>query len=419
MQASINRPLTTGDRVWADAGARAEIQVGGALMRLNAGTGVSVLNLDDRIVQLQLTQGAMNVRVRRLEPNQAFEVDTPNLAFTLRRPGDFRIEVDADGNATTIIVRNGQGEVYGESASYVIDFRQPYRFTGTGLREYQLVDAPRLDEFDRWSGDRDRSYANSPPPATSRRTSIGYQDLDDNGPWRDDATYGNVWCPTGWWRLGAVPHGHWTCVDPWGWTWVDDAPWGFAVSHYGRWANLAGPGAGARSRCAAAPTTPRPWWPSWVATTSSRALWRHVGGMGWFASGRARSIGRPIGEPRLLRERQREQHRRQHDRHQQLLQQHQRDQRHLREPSGSGRRHRGADDRVRAVATGVQDGDPGHTRDGRRAGRSRRARRTDRAKRAWRRRPGTSRQPGPSSDRSSHAPLRPPLRSASLRNSSS
>ena len=141
VQATINRPLTTGDRLWTDAGARAEIQVGGAMIRMNAGTGTSVLNLDDRIAQLQLTQGILNVRVRRLEPNQVFEVDTPNLAFTLRQPGEYRIEVDPEGNATTIVVRKGQGEVYGEDASYVIDSRQPYRFTGTGLREYEYVDA--------------------------------------------------------------------------------------------------------------------------------------------------------------------------------------------------------------------------------------------------------------------------------------
>ena len=29
--------------------------------------------------------------------------------------------------------------------------------------------------------------------------------------------------------------GHWAWVRPWGWTWVDDAPWGFAPFHYGRW----------------------------------------------------------------------------------------------------------------------------------------------------------------------------------------
>src|SRR4029077_11015724 len=70
---------------------------------------------------------------------------------------------------------------------------------------------------------------------------VGYQDLDANGTWRTDASYGNVWIPS---RVAAdwAPYrdGHWAWVDPWGWTWIDDAPWGFAVSHYGRWANFGG-----------------------------------------------------------------------------------------------------------------------------------------------------------------------------------
>jgi len=241
MEATINRPLTTGDRLWADAGARAEIQVGGAMIHMNAGTGVSVLNLDDQIAQLQLTQGALNVRVRHLEPNQVFEVDTPNLAFTLRQPGAYRIEVDPEGDATTIVVRQGRGEVYGEDAAYSIDSRQAYRFMGTGLREYQHVGAPRLDDFDVWSNDRDRRYDNSVSARYVSQDVVGYQDLDANGTWRVDATYGNVWYPN---RVAAgwAPYrdGHWVWVDPWGWTWVDDAPWGFAVSHYGRWTNLRG-----------------------------------------------------------------------------------------------------------------------------------------------------------------------------------
>ena len=241
VQASINRPLTTGDRLWSDAGARAEIQIGGAMIRMNAATGLSVLNLDDQIAQLQLTQGTLNVRVRHLEPDQVLEVDTPNLAFTLRQPAEYRIEVDADGNATTIVVRNGQGEAYGEDVAYVIDSRQSYRFTGTGLRDYQSLEAPRVDEFDRWASDRDRSYDNSGSARYVSQDVIGYQDLDANGTWRVDAAYGNVWVPN---RVAAdwSPYrdGHWAWVDPWGWTWVDDAPWGFAVSHYGRWANMGG-----------------------------------------------------------------------------------------------------------------------------------------------------------------------------------
>jgi hypothetical protein len=237
VQATLNRPLTTGDRVWADDRARAEIQIGGAAIRMNADTDVSILNLDDQIAQFQLTQGVLGLRVRNLEPGQAFEVDTPNLALTIRHPGTYRVEVDPDGIATTIFVRNGQAEVYGEGAAYTIDSHQPYRFTGTGLREYQYVDMPNPDDFDRWASERDRSYDNSRSVRYVSADVVGYQDLDAYGAWEQDPTYGYVWIPA---RVGPgwAPYrdGHWVWVDPWGWTWVDDAPWGYAVSHYGRWA---------------------------------------------------------------------------------------------------------------------------------------------------------------------------------------
>ncbi|MEO6291363.1 MAG: DUF6600 domain-containing protein, partial [Burkholderiaceae bacterium] len=241
VRASINRPLTTGDRLWTDQRGRTELQIGGAMVRMAANTSVSILNLDDRIAQLQLTQGTLNVRVRRLGRNQVFEVDTPNLAFTLRQPGEYRITVNPDGKGTTIIVRKGKGEVYGEGAAYIVDSRQPYLFIGTGLRDYRYVNAPRLDEFDRWCSDRDRRYDNSGSARYVSQDVIGYQDLDAYGTWRADVVYGNVWRPN---RVSSnwAPYrdGHWAWVDPWGWTWVDDAPWGFAVSHYGRWAYLGG-----------------------------------------------------------------------------------------------------------------------------------------------------------------------------------
>jgi hypothetical protein len=292
--ATLNRPLGTGDRLWTDARARAEIQVGGAVIRMDEETSVSVLNLDDRITQLQLTQGRLNVRVRRLARDQVFEVDTPNLAFVLRQPGEYRIEVDPGGDATTIVVRQGRGEVYGEDASHVVDARQPYRFSGTDLREYQIVDLPRLDEFDRWARDRDRAFDNSVSARYVSPDVLGYQDLDAHGTWRSHADYGHVWYPS---RVadGWAPYrdGHWAWVDPWGWTWVDDAPWGFAVSHYGRWANLGGtwgwvPGP-VRTRAYYAPALVVFVGGDNFQLTISTG---NVGGVGWFPLG-PREVYRP------------------------------------------------------------------------------------------------------------------------------
>jgi hypothetical protein len=54
-----------------------------------------------------------------------------------------------------------------------------------------------------------------------------------------DANYGNVWVPS-YVASGWVPYqdGRWVHVQPWGWTWVDNAPWGFAPFHYGRWVQV-------------------------------------------------------------------------------------------------------------------------------------------------------------------------------------
>ncbi|MBA5606093.1 FecR domain-containing protein [Duganella sp. FT3S] len=239
VQAGINRPLMPGDRLWVAAGARDEVQIGGAALRMDASTLVSVLNLDDRTAQFQLTQGRAYLRVRRLGPGEVLEVDTPNLALTIRRPGVYQLEVDPNGASTVVAVRGGQAEAYGEGNAYLIDPGQSYRFGGTNLQDYQYASAPPDDDFERWAAQRDQRHDRA---VTRRYVSpelIGYEDLDDQGSWHTVPEYGSVWTPAhvapDW---APYRDGHWSWIAPWGWTWVDDAPWGFTVSHYGRWTHL-------------------------------------------------------------------------------------------------------------------------------------------------------------------------------------
>lgn len=292
MWAVMNQPLVSGDRLWADADGRAELQVGAVVMRMNGGTSLSVLNLDDNVVQLQLTQGTINLHVWRFGPNDVIEVDTPNLAFSIRQPGDYRIDVDAASDATTVATHSGRADVYGEDAAYSIDAQRSYSFYGTGLRDYDVLDLQPADDFDRWSDDRDRLRERSVSARYVSPDVIGYQDLDDNGTWQFDPAYGNVWIPNrvpvGW---APYQYGHWTWVDPWGWTWVDDAPWGFAVSHYGRWTYLGGawgwvPGP-VRARAVYAPALV-----AFVDDGDSRHRGRKDGGIGWFPLG-PRDVYRP------------------------------------------------------------------------------------------------------------------------------
>src|ERR1700758_5348738 len=44
VQAVPNRPMTTGDKLWADRDARAEVQLGDASIHLAPNTGISFLN---------------------------------------------------------------------------------------------------------------------------------------------------------------------------------------------------------------------------------------------------------------------------------------------------------------------------------------------------------------------------------------
>jgi uncharacterized protein DUF6600 len=237
VRASLNRPLVTGDRLWSDADGRVEIQLAGATARMGAMTSVALVNLDDRMQQFQLTQGTLHVRVRGLVSGEQIEIDTPNFAFVATRPGVYRFDVDPDGGTSTIDVRSGEGDVYGDGAAYRIAGGQAVRFRGTDLRDSVALGLPPPDPFERWAQTRDARYDRLPSASYVAPEVIGYEDLDAYGTWRAVANVGNVWIPrsvpAGW---APYRNGHWTWIDPWGWTWVDDAPWGFAPFHYGRWA---------------------------------------------------------------------------------------------------------------------------------------------------------------------------------------
>jgi hypothetical protein len=241
VQAVPNRPMTTGDKLWADQSSRAEVELGSAVIRLAANTGFSFLNLDDRTMQIQLTSGLLNISVRRLNRDDIFEVDTPNQAFSVFQPGRYRVEASEDGNYTVVSVREGNGESTGNGQTYTLHAGQRGTFSGTESLNADVVQIGGPDEFDNWASSRDSRHKASRSAQYLSHDVVGYEDLDDYGDWRDDSNYGHVWFPT---RVSAgwAPYreGHWDWISPWGWTWVDDASWGYAPYHYGRWVTVGG-----------------------------------------------------------------------------------------------------------------------------------------------------------------------------------
>lgn len=234
--ATINYPLHTGDHLWTDADARAEVTVGSTAIRLASGTAFGVLELDDRTTQLRVSQGSLNVRLRNLREDESFEIDTPTGAVSLLRPGTYRVDVDSTGDTTGVTVRHGEAEVTVAGSAFAVRTEQEAIVAGRDAPSYDIHDARHPDDWEDWCAARDRRRDEARSARYVSHELIGYEDLDDAGEWRNTPDYGSVWVPrtviAGW---APYRYGHWGWVEPWGWTWIDDAPWGFAPFHYGRW----------------------------------------------------------------------------------------------------------------------------------------------------------------------------------------
>ena len=176
VDANPSRPLTTGDNLWVDKDSLGEVHVGSLAIRMASETGISFLNLDDRTVQIQLAQGTIEVHLRRYEPGNAVEIDTPNLAFTLTNAGEYRIETDPNGDSTLIIVREGGGQVTGGGESYDLGPGQQYTFGGTDQLSYDAQPAPGFDDFESWCQQRDQRENRSASAQYVSRDIDGYYD---------------------------------------------------------------------------------------------------------------------------------------------------------------------------------------------------------------------------------------------------
>jgi Family of unknown function (DUF6600)/FecR protein len=234
--ASINRPLTSSDRIWVDKDSRAEVQMGSASIRMDENTSMMLVNVLDNNVQIRLDEGTLNLHVTELFDGEIYAVDTPNIQFVVRKRGTYRFDVDNAADKTDVTVFSGEGDVTGDGPAIRVKKASRYTFTNERSLQYAANHNPGRDGFDDWCFVRADREDRSESARYVSRYAVGYSDLDDNGYWETAPTYGRIWIPRGV-AVGWAPYryGHWVWVSPWGWTWVDDAPWGFAPFHYGRW----------------------------------------------------------------------------------------------------------------------------------------------------------------------------------------
>lgn len=235
----VNRPMVIGDRLLTGDDGRAVLELGDSSIRIDNDSAFDFLNLAQDNVQIELSQGTLNLAVRQLDQGANFEVDTPTVAFVASTPGVYRIDDNPSGTGSMVTVFQGSGTVYGENGvSRQVVAGTSYRFNDSTLASVDVNGLPPSDAFDRFCEARDANYQRY-TQQEDRYVSpdmIGGDQLYQYGQWNDTPDYGNVWYPTsvpvGW---APYRYGHWAWIDPWGWTWVDNEPWGFAPFHYGRW----------------------------------------------------------------------------------------------------------------------------------------------------------------------------------------
>ena len=238
--ARLNMALAPGDMLYTGSGAQAELQIGSrAFVRLGDDTQLAIANQEPDFVQLKINSGRATLDLRELERGHTVQIDTPNAAVTVEEPGYYRFDVNQD--ATTLVTRRGGRARARANGVQTTDVGPNDRLVieGTDAPRVAVYTAPALDEWDRWNYERTDRLLAAESSRYLPRDVYGAEALDEYGTWRVEPTYGRVWVP-GYVSPDWAPYstGQWMSDTSYGWTWVDDAPWGWAPYHYGRWVHL-------------------------------------------------------------------------------------------------------------------------------------------------------------------------------------
>jgi uncharacterized protein DUF6600 len=265
-KATVNAPLSLGDRIYVKDGARAAVALGSRkYVRLNPRTSLDVVSITPGHTELALREGACVFDVGALDSGEVFEVGTPNGAVDFTQPGLYQVGIEDTGDLM-VSVLNGAAHVAGlagsgdcgkgqlitlaaaDAADAVVSDLSPST-AGSIVDDYYSYRYPtgydhRYADYQRYEEDPDyneETYRRSPsyqyiPESTDI---AGVEDLDEYGDWEDVPNYGHCWRPRGT-SADWAPYrdGYWSNDNEAGLTWVSNEKWGWAPYHYGRWAHV-------------------------------------------------------------------------------------------------------------------------------------------------------------------------------------
>ena len=230
--AQLNAPVSSRNSVFAGAGGRAEIRFGSTAVALDSQTQLDIHVLDDAGFKAGVPRGSISVRAGQIESDESFEISAPGASYTVLQASRLRVDVEDNGSSVSVFTGLVNASVAGDGSA-MVEAGQALSASGGGY----IRSSARGSALDSWATQRDNANRSGQSTRYVSPNMTGYEELDAHGRWTSDPDYGNVWYPTSHVSSGWAPYrdGHWAYVAPWGWTWIDDAPWGFAPFHYGRW----------------------------------------------------------------------------------------------------------------------------------------------------------------------------------------
>ncbi len=235
--ATLNWPISSGAVLETGQRGRAEVWIGSTAYRLADDSRVEFSVVDDARVDVRVSGGSLAVSVLDRDQVDDVVIATPDGNVRFLTPGRYRIDVF--GERSELSVQAGRAVFDdGQRATPVAAGQKISRWSDGN----EQLDADRSnDAFDRWVANRENVTLASQSRRHVSPHMTGYQDLDAYGDWQTAPDYGAIWYPRAvaddW---APYRYGRWAWVAPWGWTWIDQAPWGFAPFHYGRWAIIHG-----------------------------------------------------------------------------------------------------------------------------------------------------------------------------------
>jgi hypothetical protein len=250
-KATHNLPIVEGDEIATERDSRVEIQFDSrTYLRLAENSYIRIANLKDEGIAVSLPQGTLSLRVLEFDKNRAFfEIDAPDTTVAVQEKGMYRVDA-GDERSTEVrvsVTEGGEARVYSETSGFTLRTGRSARIytEGSYAGDWEMADASRYaDDFDEWTSDRDdviaKRLSDSFYDKYYDRDIYGAEDLNDYGEWIHTSSFGYVWRPyrnsiSAYNDWSPYRYGHWRWIPPYGWTWVNDEPWGWATYHHGRW----------------------------------------------------------------------------------------------------------------------------------------------------------------------------------------